>query len=60
MIGDTAQKIFPADGGYSARTDIAPPAGAPDLKSLKIINVDYDYIEKETGRIKRRFAEIFQ
>jgi iron(III) transport system substrate-binding protein len=60
MIGDTAQKIFPADGGYSSRTDIAPPAGAPDLKSLKIINVDYDYIEKETGRIKRRFAEIFQ
>jgi len=60
MIGDTAQKIFPADGGYSARTDIAAPQGAPDLKTLKIINVDYDYIEKETGRIKRRFAEIFQ
>jgi iron(III) transport system substrate-binding protein len=60
MIGDTAQKIFPADGGYSSRTDIAAPQGAPDLKTLKIINVDYDYIEKETGRIKRRFAEIFQ
>ena len=49
MIGDTAQKIFPADGGYSARTDIAPPAGSPDLKSLKIIAVDDDYIEKETA-----------
>jgi iron(III) transport system substrate-binding protein len=60
MIGDVAQKIFPADGGYSARTDIAPPEGSPDLKSLKIIDVDYDYIEKETGRIKRRFNEIFQ
>ena len=60
MLGDTAQKIFPAGGGYSVRTDIAPPAGSPDLKSLKIVAVDNDYIEKETGRIKRRFNEIFQ
>ena len=60
MIGDTAQKIFPADGGYSARVDIAAPQGSPDLKSLKIIAVDDDYIEKETARIKRRFNEIFQ
>jgi iron(III) transport system substrate-binding protein len=60
MIGDVAQKIFPADGGYSARTDIAPPQGSPDLKTLKILAVDNDYIEKETGRIKRRFNEIFQ
>jgi iron(III) transport system substrate-binding protein len=60
MIGDVAQKIFPADGGYSARTDIAAPAGSPDLKSLKIFTVDTDMIEKETGRIKRRFNEIFQ
>ena len=60
MIGDVAPDIFPADGGYSARTDIAPPQGSPDLKSLKILVVDDDYIEKETGRIKRRFNEIFQ
>ena len=60
MIGDIAQKMFPSDGGYSARTDIAPPPGSPDLKSLKILAVDDDYIEKETPRIKRRFNEIFQ
>ena len=60
MIGDTAQKLFPADGGYSARIDIAAPQGSPDLKSLKILAVDDDYIEKETSRIKRRFNEIFQ
>ena len=60
MIGDTAQKMFPADGGYSARTDIGPPQGSPDLKSLKILVVDDDFIEKETPRIKRRFNEIFQ
>ena len=60
MIGDTAQNIFPADGGYAARADIPPPQGSPDLKTLKILPVDNDYIEKETGRIKRRFNEIFQ
>ena len=41
------------------RTDIAPPAGSPDLKTLKIIAVDDDYIQKETQRIKRQFAEIY-
>ena len=60
MIGDIAQKIFPADGGYSARTDIAAPQGSPDLASLNIIAVDDDEIAKETPRIKRRFNEIFQ
>jgi iron(III) transport system substrate-binding protein len=60
MIGDTAQKMFPADGGYSARIDIAAPQGSPDLKSLKILTVDDDYISTETPRIKKRFNEIFQ
>jgi iron(III) transport system substrate-binding protein len=60
MIGDTAQKLFPADGGYSARIDIAAPQGSPDLKSLKILAVDDDYISAETPRIKKRFNEIFQ
>jgi iron(III) transport system substrate-binding protein len=60
MVGDEAQKFFPADGGYSVRTDIAPPQGSPDLKSLKIIAVDDDFIEKESSRIKKQFNEIFQ
>jgi hypothetical protein len=54
------QSLFPADGGYAARADILPPVGSPDLKSLKIIAVDDDYIERETARIKRQFNEIFQ
>ena len=52
--------VFAADGGYSSRTDIAPPAGSPDLASLKILAVDTDFIEKDTARIKKRFNEIFQ
>ncbi len=60
IISDEVQKIFPADGGFSARSDIEAPAGSPPLSSLKILAVDYDYIEKETQRIKRRFNEVFQ
>ena len=60
MISEPVQKLFPADGGYAARIDVAPPDGSPAIRDLKIIPVDYDYIEKETGRIKRRFNEIFQ
>jgi iron(III) transport system substrate-binding protein len=59
MIGDAVQKLFPDTGGYAARIDMPAPAGAPDMKSIKINGVDYDYIEKETARIKKRFAEIF-
>ena len=35
IIGDAVQKIFPADGGFSARNDIPAPAGPPPLSSLK-------------------------
>jgi iron(III) transport system substrate-binding protein len=59
-VSDEVQKIFPADGGFAARGDIAAPAGSPPLSSLKILAVDYDYIEKETPRIKRRSNEVFQ
>jgi iron(III) transport system substrate-binding protein len=60
MIGDEVQSLFPADGGYSARIDIKAPEGSPGLKSLNIIAVDDDYVEREGARIKKRFNEIFQ
>jgi iron(III) transport system substrate-binding protein len=60
MISDEVQGLFPADGGYSARIDIKAPAGSPDLKSLNIIAVDDDYVEKEAAPIKKQFNEIFQ
>ena len=60
MISDPVQKLFPDGGGYAARIDIPAPKGSPDMKSIKINAVDYDYIEKETARIKKRFNEIFQ
>jgi iron(III) transport system substrate-binding protein len=60
MIGDAVQNLFPADGGYSARIDVRAPQGSPDLKSLSIIAVDDDYIEREGARIKKQFNEMFQ
>ena len=60
MITPEVQKIFPEDGGYAARTDVAPPAGSPDLGTLKVIPVDYQLIEKQSGAIKKKFNEIFQ
>ena len=60
MLSDTAQKFFPEDGGYAARTDIAAPADSPKLADVKALPVDYDAVEKEAARVKRRFNEIFQ
>ena len=60
MLSDPVQKLFPDEGGYSSRSDMPAPKGSPDMKTIKIIPVDYDYIEKEASRIKKRFTEIFQ
>ena len=60
MIGDEAQKVFPADGGYAARADLAPPQGSPPVSQIKVVPVDYEWLEGASGQIKKRFNEIFQ
>jgi iron(III) transport system substrate-binding protein len=60
MLGDVVQKMFPDEGIYAARSDIPPPPGSPKLSDLKLMPVDYAYIEKATASIKTRFSEIFQ
>ena len=60
MISDAVQRLFPEDGGYSARRDMPPPAEGVALDKIKVIPVDYEYIEKEAARLKKRFNEIFQ
>jgi iron(III) transport system substrate-binding protein len=60
MISEKAQRIFPEDGGYAARVDVAPPPGNPDIKSLNLVSVDYQALEKETPAVKRKFDEVFQ
>ena len=60
MLSRPVQELFPHEYLYSARTDVAGPAGNPPLSAIKIHPVDYDYIEAETTRIKRRFADAMQ
>jgi iron(III) transport system substrate-binding protein len=60
MLGRTVQELFPHEFLYSARTDVAGPEGYPPLASLKMFPIDYDYIEAESPRIRKRFAEVMQ
>jgi iron(III) transport system substrate-binding protein len=60
MVSEPAQKLFPEDGGYAARTDVPPPEGGPKLADVKTLPVDYDQVEKDTPAIKKKFNEIFQ
>lgn len=60
MLSKAVQELFPRKHLYSARTDVAGPAGNPPLSAIKMHPIDYDYIEAESARIKRRFAEVLQ
>jgi iron(III) transport system substrate-binding protein len=60
MLSDTVQKLFPGEGIYAGRSDVEPPPGNPPLSQVKLLSVDYDYIEKEAKNLKTRFNEIFQ
>ena len=60
LVGDTVQKLFPGEGIYAARSDVEPPPGNPPLSQIKLLAVDYDFIEKESKNLKARFNEIFQ
>lgn len=60
MVSDAAQKLFPEDGGYAARLDVAPPKDSPRLADVKPMPIDYDRVEKEAAGVKKKFNEIFQ
>jgi hypothetical protein len=36
------------------------PEGSPPLSSIKILPVDYAYIQNEAAHIKKKFNEVFQ
>jgi iron(III) transport system substrate-binding protein len=60
MLSREVQELFPSEYLYSARTDISGPPGYPSLSSFKIHPVDYEYIEAESSRIRKRFSEAMQ
>lgn len=59
-LSTDVQSLFTTDGTYSVRTDVAPPKTYPELRSLKIIAVDYDAAGNENKATKNMFAEIFK
>lgn len=60
MLSRPVQELFPHEYLYSARIDVPGPEGYPPLSSIKMFPIDYDYIEAESARIRRRFAEVMQ
>ncbi len=60
MISDAVQSMLSENGHYSARSDVKPPAGYEPITKLKVLQVDYPYIEKESANIKQKFNEIYQ
>jgi iron(III) transport system substrate-binding protein len=60
MLSKPVQELFPLEHLYSARTDVPGPPGNPPISDIKMHTIDYDYIEAESPRIKRRFAETMQ
>lgn len=60
MLSRPVQELFPREYLYSARVDVPGPEGYPPLASIKIRPVDYEYIEAESARIRKRFADVMQ
>jgi len=61
FLFSTEGQRFLVEKGYlrSLRPDIAPPAGAPSLASIKVLTVDAAEVEKASAEVKRRYAEYF-
>jgi iron(III) transport system substrate-binding protein len=58
-LSHEAQALWPKSGIYAARSDVAPPAGNPSLKDIKVLALDYAYVKKNGAAVKKRFNEIF-
>ncbi len=54
-----AERLWPENGIYAARTDVDPPEGSPKIVDVKVIPMDFAYIRSATAAVKKRFNEIF-
>jgi iron(III) transport system substrate-binding protein len=54
-----AERLWPENGIYAARTDVEPPEGSPKIGDIKVIPMDDTYIKSATAAVKRKFNEIF-
>lgn len=54
-----AQRIWPQNGVYAARSDVDPPSGNPPISTIKVLPMDYGYIKKVAPTVKKKFSELF-
>ena len=54
-----AQRLWPKSGVYAARSDVEPPEGSPPIANIKIVPIDYSYVQRVGPSVKKKFSEIF-
>jgi ABC-type Fe3+ transport system substrate-binding protein len=58
-LGLEAQRLWPQNGVYAARSDVVPPSGNPPISAIKVLPMDYSYIKSVAPTVKKRFSELF-
>jgi iron(III) transport system substrate-binding protein len=59
MFTAPVQNLFANEGIHAARSDVPAPKGFPELKSIKVIPIDYAAAENDNKTVKDQFADIF-
>jgi len=59
VLSKEGQAMAAAQGYLPARNDVAPPAGFPEVGTLKILPVDIGELLKRDELNKKRFADLF-
>jgi iron(III) transport system substrate-binding protein len=59
LLSRDGQELAVSQGYFPARKDVKPPAGFPDVGSLKILPVDIGELLQHDEQNKKRFAELF-
>lgn len=59
VLSKEGQELAVSQGYFPARKDVKPPAGFPDVGSLRILPVDIGDLLKHDQQNKKRFADLF-
>ena len=59
LLSEEAQRLWPQNGIYAARSDVATPDGSPRISDATLIPMDFGLLQAQSAMIKKKFAEIF-
>jgi len=57
-ISKEGQEEFAKNGFIPIRTDVAPPAGTPDLDDIKLMKTDWEWLRDNYSEIMQKFNDI--